>query len=282
MCSKETKSKIALDIHMNVHSNEAHKCDVCHLKYKSAFHLKHHYWRMHTAQAEAPYPCKLCYYKRAQTEEKLNKHMLENHSGIKYQCTQCSKSFKNKDTKRCHIKVVHGEKTERCENCEKMFTFKSDLKLHIRQVHTKTKDKICPDCGEAFFLSETFNIHLLRHNDDRQFPCEVCGKSFFSKRDIKQHIKSHTMPYKCDKCDKIFGSKPALNEHWQLIHDGIKHECRFNCGMKAWYRRQCSNHEKTCNLNPVPGAPYSVAVGTASNLTLERYHQKMAAGSKVC
>ena len=149
--------------------------------------------------------------------------------------------------------------------------------LCIRQVHNKTKDKICPNCGEAFFLSETFKIHLLRHTDDRQFPCEVCGKSFFCKRDITKHSDSHTLPYQCDKCNKTFGSKPSLNDHMHVKHDGIKHEFKLNCEMKAWHRRQCHNHEKACSLNPVPGAPYSVAVGTASYLTLQRYHQKLKA-----
>ena len=270
--------KRKLNLHPNITPQV--KCDECAKDFYNHIDFRHHKKKVHGPQV-VPYPCKLCYYKRAQTEEKLNKHMLENHSGVKYSCGQCSKSFKNKDTQRSHIKTVHGEKTEKCENCEKMFTFKGDLKGHVRQVHTKTKDKICPNCGEAFRLNETFKIHLLRHTGDRQFPCEVCGKSFFTERDIKQHVKIHTMPYKCDKCDKTFGSKNALNEH-QLKHIGIKYECRFNCGMQAWYRRQRSNHEWNCSLNPVPGAPYSVAVGTASNLTLERYNRKMETGSKVC
>ena len=275
VCSKVTKSKVALDIHMKVHANEVHICKVCRLEYTCLAYLKNHYSRMHETKGEAPFPCKLCYYKRAQTEEKLNKHMLENHSGVKYTCTQCAQCFKNKYTRRGHERVVHGEKTKKCDDCGKMFVTERTLKVHIIQVHIKSKDKICPSCGEAFFLVETFKIHLLRHSDDRQFPCEVCGKSFFTKRDIRKHSDTHTMPHECDKCNKSFGSKALLKDHVQVKHDGIKHNCRFHCGMEAWFRRQCINHEKTCSLNPVPGAPYSVAVGTASNLTLERYHERL-------
>ena len=96
VCSKVTKSKIAMDIHMKVHANEVHICKVCRLEYKCLAYLKNHYSRMHETKGETPFSCKLCYYKRAQTEEKLNKHMLENHSGVKYICTQCTQCFKKK------------------------------------------------------------------------------------------------------------------------------------------------------------------------------------------
>ena len=122
---------------------------------------------------------------------------------------------------------------------------------------------------------DSFKIHVLRHTDDRQFPCDVCGKSFFTKRDIKRHTMSHTLPIRCDQCEKRYASKDLLREHVHMRHNGRKQECRFNCGWEAWYKRQCMNHEKSCSLNPVPGAPYSVAVGTASSLTMQMYKEKL-------
>ena len=149
------------------------------------------------------------------------------------------------------------------------------MNAHIRSVHQREKDKICSHCGEAFFLAESFKIHVLRHTDNRQFPCDVCGKCFLTKRDIENHRGSHTLPYKCDKCEKCYATKPALNDHIKMKHEGRKHECRFSCGYANWYKRQCMNDEKTCSLNPVPGAPYSVTVGTASSVTLQRYHDQL-------
>ena len=275
VCSKVTRNQAALYLHMKVHANEVHICDICSLEFRCLAYLKNHYSRVHETKGEALFPCKLCSYRKAQTEETLQKHMLEIHSGVKYLCSHCPQSFKTVRTRKVHEKIVHGEKTEKCDECEKMFSTKGTLKEHIRQVHIKAKDKICPHCGEAFFLRESFKIHVLRHTDDRQFPCDVCGKAFLTNRDFKKHMDTHTTPYMCDQCDKSFGSRFLLNDHVKMKHDGIKHECRFKCGWDAWFRRQCLNHEKTCRLNPVPGAPYSVAVGTASSLTLERYHEKL-------
>ena len=108
-------------------------------------------------------------------------------------------TFVEKNTNFCMEK-----KTVPCIDCDKKFTSKGLLNAHIKHVHKKEKDKICPHCAEAFFLQESYQIHVLRHNDDRQFPCEVCGKSFFTKRDLKRHIMSHTLPYHCDQCEKKF------------------------------------------------------------------------------
>ena len=44
----------------------------------------------------------------------------------------------------------------------------------------------------------------------------------------------------------------------------MKHNCLNN---EAWFRTQIYLHKKTCRLNLVPGAPYSVVVGTASRFT---------------
>ena len=274
ICSKVTRSQAALVLHMKVHANESHICEICSLEFKCIEYLRLHHSRMHVPQ-ETLFPCKLCFYKKAQTAETLEKHMLENHSGVQYLCSRCPKSFKNADGRRSHENNVHGEKTEKCEECGKMFSNKFTLRHHINIVHIKKKDKICPHCGEAFMIGQSFQAHVLRHTNDRQFPCEVCGKAFLLQKHLDKHMNTHTMPYKCDQCDKSFGSKFLLNDHVKMKHDGIKHECRFNCGWNAWFRRQCLNHEKTCRLNPVPGAPYTVAVGTASSLTLERYHAKL-------
>ena len=274
VCSKEMKQIISLREHMNIHRNESHICDVCSSTYKSLSLLKKHHHKVHLLKLEAKFSCQLCFY-TSQNEETLQNHNLNVHSGVQYFCLQCPKSFNNDDARKQHETRSHGDRKDKCEECDASFSGKSLLKAHYKNVHIKEKNKICPHCGEAFFLYESFKIHVLRHTDDRQFPCEVCGKAFLTKRDIEQHMNCHTLPQKCDQCEKRFASKHSLQDHVKMRHNGIKNECRFICGYEAWYKIQCTKHEKVCSLNPVPGAPYSVAVGTASSLTLQRYHDKL-------
>jgi hypothetical protein len=275
VCSKVSKSQFTLEKHMKTHSNEVHVCEICSLELRSAEYLKNHIKRMHQDQPIPRFPCKFCSFKGAKSEETLDKHILKNHSGAQHLCSECPKSFGNEEKRKIHEENMHGEKSIKCEFCDQMFSNNRYRKAHVKQVHEKKKDRICPHCGEAFFQPESFKAHVLRHTDDRQFPCDMCGKAFLMDRDLQNHIKFHTKPYKCDQCEKSFGSKGFLNDHVKMKHDGLKHECRFRCGHEAWFRTQVNIHEKACRLNPVPGAPYSVAVGTASSLTLERYHEKL-------
>ena len=274
ICSKVTKSQSALESHMQVHAKESHICEICSMEFKCLNYLKIHHSRVHKPKV-IKFPCTLCSYDSAQSETTLQKHMLDNHSGLQYLCTHCPKSFKSADGRRHHENNIYGEKTDKCEECGKLFSNKHTLKHHINIVHIKKKDKICPHCGEAFLILQSFQAHILRHTNDRQFPCEMCGKAFLLQIHLDKHIHTHTTPFMCAQCDKSFGSKMLLADHVKTKHEGIKHECRYSCGYDNWFRRQVIKHEKSCRLNPVPGAPYSVAVGTASSLTLERYHGKL-------
>jgi KRAB domain-containing zinc finger protein len=173
----------------------------------------------------------------SQTEVTLQKHLNTSHSGIEYSCLQCTKSFNSDEKRKVHNRRRHREKTEKCEDCNRTFTLKGLLNAHIKSVHKKEKDKICAHCGETFFLGSSFKSHVLRHTNDRKFPCEVCGKSFLTKRDIKTHMGCHTLPLECEKCNKRFSSKFSLDDHVKMKHDGIKTGCRFICGYTAWYKR---------------------------------------------
>ena len=207
--------------------------------------------------------------------ETLQNHILQNHSGSQYQCSRCPKSFTSAQLRRQHKINSHGEKTEVCGECGKMFANKATLKHHTEQVHIKEKDKICPLCGEYFFALISFKAHVLRHTNDRQFSCKVCAKAFLQDKDLERHMGTHTLPFSCDQCAFKFSTNSLLKDHVKMKHRGMKRSCRFGCGWDAWQSWTCSKHEKSCLLNPLPGAPYSVAVGRASSLTLQRYQLKM-------
>ena len=95
-------------------------------------------------------------------------------------------------------------------------------------------------------------------------------------RYAKKHMYIHTLPVQCEQCDVRVANTGTLKGHVRKLHDQIKIECRFGCGWKTWSRQAVGRHEKeSCKLNPVPHASYSVAMGTANKLTLERYHANL-------
>lgn len=57
------------------------------------------------------------------------------------------------------------------------------------------------------------------------FTCEYCGKFFRFISTLKDHIKTHTLPFRCDKCDKKYASMSSLHLH-RMNHTG---ETPFLC-----------------------------------------------------
>ena len=86
---------------------------------------------------------------------------------------------------------------------------------------------------------------------------------------LKEHTKRHTLPYFCDKCDSRFGSSLSLKAHTRVVHEQKQIQCRHGCGWSCWESSNRNRHEKLCNLNPIPKAPYTISAGTASSLTLQ-------------
>ena len=71
-------------------------------------------------------------------------------------CVICSKSFKNIEILKKHIKKVHDEtkRNHSCSTCEKAFKDQKTLKLHIKMVHEGVKNHECETCGNSLFPIE--------------------------------------------------------------------------------------------------------------------------------
>ena len=277
ICSKVYTKIQSFKSHMKTHSNEVHVCEICSKEFKGKHLLKDHLKR-HDGSINQDYkfPCLQC-NKKYQSEKCLQQHMVTAHSGVQYICSQCPKSFRTTQLRQCHEKKIHAEKTFKCQECDQMFSGQGYLNGHIRKIHVKAKDKICPHCGEAFSSTNitSFNAHVKRHTNDRQYSCETCGKDFLIPSHLKQHMKRHTLPFHCDLCDERKGSMFDMEAHKRQVHGGVQLTCRFKCGWQTWQSGNRNRHERTCQLNPMPNAPYTIAIGTATNYTLETFQAKI-------
>ena len=101
-------------------------------------------------------------------------------------CEICDKSFKNKLSKREHIKHVHGKiKNHRCNLCNMSFGQNIILQRHVNTVH------------------KTLEAHK----------CDSCDKIFSVKANLVKHytkVHEKIIPFKCDSWEKSFGLKGFL------------------------------------------------------------------------
>ena len=101
--------------------------------------------------------------------------------------------------------ICDNKLTCKCLLCNKVFASRYYLLLH---------KKIC-------LFSKNNNNNKNNNNDikinkpETIYCCsyENCNKSFKQRKTWKQHIKRHTKPFKCEICNKKFGSSYDLNIH---------------------------------------------------------------------
>ena len=87
----------------------------------------------------------------------INRHI---HSGIRYNCDKCDKTFSQKGNLKIHYLVHTGEKPFKCDICEQSFTSNENLQSH-RRTHTGDKpfkDTIHFSSEYKYFILHSFFI----------------------------------------------------------------------------------------------------------------------------
>jgi len=95
-----------------------------------------------------------------------------NHAQATYQCSQCEKSFKDKQILRSHIQSSHGGITYPCRKCNYYATKKELLKRHDEIVHIGRRYE-CPDCGIMFAYKDYLSKHMKSYSCNGQKPMVV-------------------------------------------------------------------------------------------------------------
>nr|XP_054598263.1 zinc finger protein 431-like isoform X1 [Nothobranchius furzeri] len=124
-----------------------------------------------------------------------------------------------------------------CEVCSKNFYRQFHLMKHMN-THQEQRPFACDQCPRKFRNAETFEHHLLRHEEKKHaaFKCQLCEKSFKTKMCLKSHqlVHTDTRAFSCSTCRKAFKTKHNLQAH-QVVHLAEKpHKC-IECGRSFRY-----------------------------------------------
>merc|ERR1711862_574502 len=145
-------------------------CGLCDRKFRNPYNLKKH-MKSHRSErinpfngqktyiSEKTYNCKLCNFKTTWPHI-IRKHAKNHNSGnIKkrnagekpFECTYCSKSFRENYYLKSHMKIHTGTKDFKCEveGCDKAYRTKKELRSHNMR-HTGEKSEVCSYCGKSF------------------------------------------------------------------------------------------------------------------------------------
>ena len=102
-----------------------------------------------------------------------------------------------------------------------MQTYNVSVFSHIKKQHDKVPCTICGEMIGKYIM----NRHIeYKHKDSssRKNKCTFCGKGFYSKKELKDHINTHTgaKPYMCNYCGAAFASHGTWRMHERTVHLG--------------------------------------------------------------
>ena len=221
-------------------------CDICSdgKEYGNRQSCFSHMRKKHMSRL---YQCPFCRHaKRIHYPDDLYEHVFSNHPNeeLKAPCcnvpsfTQgmkdifvnhvisCMKESRNKKARekaRNQGPKKPKPKPWQCEICGFAAVCKSLLEIHMNR-HNDIRDFKCDvgDCQFATFDKAALNNHRVRHFDNKTEFCDNCGKSFYTAGELRKHKESiHGLNYgkwKCLACDQIFVSQPSLKHHSNTVH----------------------------------------------------------------
>lgn len=220
--------------------------------------------------------CKLCSSGMSSSKDSCEhtKHKSTVDIQKSYQCVECGKCFKLKDSYLRHTRIHRDERPFTCHVCGKQFRDSGGLSRHLKDVHAKLKNFTCDICGKSFASKATREDHRRTHTGERPYTCDSCRKTFKSKASLYIHSKLHTdefphpcsycnkkfrrrqemlahvtthtgeKNYGCDVCSKRFRVKSELVRH-KLIHSETKPFVCVKCGLAFRQKRYLNNHIKS-------------------------------------
>ncbi|KAH3877585.1 hypothetical protein DPMN_001460, partial [Dreissena polymorpha] len=216
--------------------------------------------------------CGICLASQGQLDQHMHRHeVTEEH----YKCDHCDKVFFALSLLTVHArrdhKIIVGTKDSssavmgnvcQWEGCSKVFYDRLKLRQHMKY-HEQRADKIargipvtqgktptmCNICGQVLKYRSYLKAHMLNHQEADKVTCEVCGETFPDSKQLTDHKRSQHQtgkPFKCQYCDKQFGSNALCKQH-MLIHTGLKKYVCDVCGKGFMSRKHFHDHLRLHN-----------------------------------
>ena len=194
--------------------------------------------------------CRVC-RKEFPNRESLSQHEQRTGHDMRFPCSHCGKRFKQKVQARRHEAQIHStEMPFECNRCDRKFKSEFSWKRHQDndEIHEKlanwTPFLTCEICGKQFERRRKWCLdqHMLTHETEKRFQCEICHKFFRTTNYLTQHVKacSGLKQEECAFCGKRFAKKSVLLNH-ERLHTGERpYQCRV-CGQSF---RTHSNYSK--------------------------------------
>ncbi|XP_022105539.1 zinc finger protein 354A-like [Acanthaster planci] len=129
---------------------------------------------------------------------------------VRYNCTHCTKRFRDKKDWRQHENTHTGFKPYSCKVCGKKLSRPYSLKKHML-THSEEKPIVCANCKQSFRRISGLLLHQKQHHPwIARHACCLCKTTHEGVDDLERHIRSDHVEVVRVLASKFFGDKQAL------------------------------------------------------------------------
>lgn len=256
-CSKSFTQRKSYHRHLKIHEKKVYHCQKCNCAFKSTVAFRSHQQR-HRKKKTSLF-CDLC-GKHFRSKDGYKYH--RQNKCIQYTCHVCAKTLKGKPALVEHLKTEHdmdnasdlehaglkssSSQTSMCFVCGKIIK-NINLQRHM-MVHNEEKPFVCDLCGKRFKFKNAIRDHMMVKLGMKDYVCEICGRKFVKRSYLNKHLRFHNMSkeeqkrYRCDVCNKKFSELRLLVAHRRVSHDGEKPFSCDLCGKAYSSKISLRNH----------------------------------------
>jgi KRAB domain-containing zinc finger protein len=162
----------------------------------------------HTAWDHPPPYCGEC-NREFISEQALDQHFKDSLVHKIFECKDCGQECCGAAALDDHMDAYHPPAI--CQQCDREFTSLKALMQHIRE-SSAHKVFECQESGEECIGKTALDDHEDRFHS---LACQQCNKQFGSKEALQQHFKDSPVhrAFRCADCDREFVSQAALTQH---------------------------------------------------------------------
>ena len=115
-------------------------------------------------------------------------------------CSVCLSEHQDSYARRKHEEQIHDKKDRefKCTQCDKSFTNKNSLDYHINKHKSEPSKESCDICGSQFYAKTHLKEHkALVHGQYEgsrpNYECSYCGKNFDIQKSLNRHVRERHM-----------------------------------------------------------------------------------------